>query len=888
MRIRNFTKFISTGLLVCLTIGACSSPQRHAEPEAHLMPLNDVVPTETEPPIQPKPVLNDDIQATLGTSLMQFAPAAPALVVQIKDVAEALARVANSKAWQQISEAPFWEMVWAVVEMESGVREVQRLPRPGLSILSHLLGQEILLVVPEFRGILEISPALLIQIDRSDDLGEVLASAIEVASANIPGLSVREYNGYSYQVTEPIGPGRRLSFGLIDDLLIASFGEATLKTVIDLYQGDSTESLANDAEFMQMMTRFQAADSTTDFQSTFYIDVATIYEFAKLTYPMAREGIPENIQPLADRAVEWLDLVQSVTAVSNITKDGLLLQSYTHLNPEASANNFLAMLQVSPVEPDSIQFVPADSAGYGASNLIDLPKLWKMAMDVVSSMTPEISKKVLTGLDAIQTQFNFNIETDLFSWMGSELALINHRQSIYMPREGTRPNLQRLTQSLPRFAVLIETTDSVLATENLRRLTDLLSVILASSGGIEVQWQTVEHAGTQIRMAEIPDASTQFGYAVTDKYVLIAPDASLLKTLLDCATGVSENLSTLTQFQDLRALTPQMVNTIGYANPVRILTSTLDTLVDEIPTLLEENSGMRDTDLVLAQAILPQAIDFVQAVAQVFVGQIQYSVKDGDGLRGYSLLKTEDLDEIAVLADPPEAKIARSLFIARGYMESGMMDRAGAHLDRILELDEAHPDALMMKVALLEAEGNEKRANWYRRRLGFAPESAWHIIGPFPNPDGEGFDTAYPPETEVGLEATYETESGSVTWETHRDDNKDDGFVNLREMFEAAEWKVGYAWTTLTAPEAREVELRIGSDDDIKVWFNGIDVLTHQVERPAEPDQDRVNVSLQRGVNQILVKVCNREIDWGFYLRITDAGHRPIKGLIYGKQLRSD
>ena len=143
-------------------------------------------------------------------------------------------------------------------------------------------------------------------------------------------------------------------------------------------------------------------------------------------------------------------------------------------------------------------------------------------------------------------------------------------------------------------------------------------------------------------------------------------------------------------------------------------------------------------------------------------------------------------------------------------------------------------------------------------------------------------------DLEVGLEATYETESGSVTWETHRDDNKDDGFVNLREMFEAAEWKVGYAWTTLTAPEAREVELRIGSDDDIKVWFNGIDVLTHQVERPAEPDQDRVNVSLQRGVNQILVKVCNREIDWGFYLRITDAGHRPIKGLIYGKQLRSD
>ena len=75
-----------------------------------------------------------------------------------------------------------------------------------------------------------------------------------------------------------------------------------------------------------------------------------------------------------------------------------------------------------------------------------------------------------------------------------------------------------------------------------------------------------------------------------------------------------------------------------------------------------------------------------------------------------------------------------------------MMDHAGAHLNRILELDEAHPEALVMRVIFLEAEGNEKRANWYRRRLEFAPESAWHIIGPFPNLDGGGFDTAYPPE----------------------------------------------------------------------------------------------------------------------------------------------
>jgi hypothetical protein len=38
---------------------------------------------------------------------------------------------------------------------------------------------------------------------------------------------------------------------------------------------------------------------------------------------------------------------------------------------------------------------------------------------------------------------------------------------------------------------------------------------------------------------------------------------------------------------------------------------------------------------------------------------------------------------------------------------------------------------------------------------------------------------------------------------------------------------------------------------------------------------------LKQGENQVLVKVCNEMMDWGFYLRFTDADGEPLKGLEY-------
>ncbi|MEM2251424.1 MAG: hypothetical protein QW626_04940, partial [Candidatus Hadarchaeales archaeon] len=80
-----------------------------------------------------------------------------------------------------------------------------------------------------------------------------------------------------------------------------------------------------------------------------------------------------------------------------------------------------------------------------------------------------------------------------------------------------------------------------------------------------------------------------------------------------------------------------------------------------------------------------------------------------------------------------------------------------------------------------------------------------------------------------------------------------------------------YAFTVIYSPSKKTVELRVGSDDSVKVWINGKLVHSNRVVRAAAPDQDIIpDIRLEEGTNTILVKVCNKAGGWGFYLRILE------------------
>lgn len=205
----------------------------------------------------------------------------------------------------------------------------------------------------------------------------------------------------------------------------------------------------------------------------------------------------------------------------------------------------------------------------------------------------------------------------------------------------------------------------------------------------------------------------------------------------------------------------------------------------------------------------------------------------------------EDFTE-AIRLDPKD--LDANLSIAEYYRDKGMLDKADEHL----------------------------------QKTGLITEDLWIVLGPFDNIGKIGFDTAYIPEDATHFDTTviYDTIDGKVSWQKCIDD-KLDGNVRFGKD---VDWRVAYAWTTVTSPDEREVQFRFDSDDQGKVWLNGEEVYAHTETHKAVMDRYVFPVTLKPGKNNILVKVCEEEQGWGFYLRITDKNGQAFDDLeIKGK-----
>ena len=200
----------------------------------------------------------------------------------------------------------------------------------------------------------------------------------------------------------------------------------------------------------------------------------------------------------------------------------------------------------------------------------------------------------------------------------------------------------------------------------------------------------------------------------------------------------------------------------------------------------------------------------------------------------------EDFTE-AIRLDPQD--LDANLSIAAYYRDKGMLDKAGEHI----------------------------------QKTGLITEDSWIVLGPFDNIDKIGFDTAYIPEDATHIDTTvkYETIDDKVGWQKCSDDKLDG---NIR-FGKDVDWRVAYAWTTITSPDEREVQFRFDSDDQGKVWLNGVEVYAHTETHKAIMDRYIFPVTLKTGKNSILVKVCEEKEGWGFYLRITDKNGQAFDDL---------
>jgi hypothetical protein len=102
-----------------------------------------------------------------------------------------------------------------------------------------------------------------------------------------------------------------------------------------------------------------------------------------------------------------------------------------------------------------------------------------------------------------------------------------------------------------------------------------------------------------------------------------------------------------------------------------------------------------------------------------------------------------------------------------------------------------------------------------------------------------------------------------------------------RLLGEETPWSVAYAVCYIKIEANRTgLLMKVGSDDQAKVYLNGREIYRYGQGRGYVPDLDVVTgVELKAGLNVLVFKVVNETSYWQGSVRFTDAAGQPVKGI---------
>ena len=92
--------------------------------------------------------------------------------------------------------------------------------------------------------------------------------------------------------------------------------------------------------------------------------------------------------------------------------------------------------------------------------------------------------------------------------------------------------------------------------------------------------------------------------------------------------------------------------------------------------------------------------------------------------------------------------------------------------------------------------------------------------------------------------------------------------IDLDAQYKGMDFAAVFALAEIKTDKEVKIFLSVGSDDGIRIWHNGKLIHDNWIPRGVNKDDDLVPVTLQPGSNQLLLKVQDMQLGWGFVVRI--------------------
>jgi putative heme-binding domain-containing protein len=256
---------------------------------------------------------------------------------------------------------------------------------------------------------------------------------------------------------------------------------------------------------------------------------------------------------------------------------------------------------------------------------------------------------------------------------------------------------------------------------------------------------------------------------------------------------------------------------------------------------------LKDPDATVRDAVI-QALGQLEA-REAIPGLIELGERESD--------RTAAIRALAAMPDVRAVPL-----LVRGLVEPNPDTRGATALALARIRDAAAPrlQALALRNELPRAAIPEL----VKVYAGPQPIPSWHVVGPFDRRS----EVPFPPSSPIDLARSARGIGGkNVTW-THVEGDPRHGAVDLNLLFPGGEREV-YAYHEFEADIPQQCEIVAGSDDTLTIWLNGKEVYNHERDRGWSPDQDRIAVVLNEGVNRLLARCGNTGGDWKFSIALS-------------------
>ncbi len=144
--------------------------------------------------------------------------------------------------------------------------------------------------------------------------------------------------------------------------------------------------------------------------------------------------------------------------------------------------------------------------------------------------------------------------------------------------------------------------------------------------------------------------------------------------------------------------------------------------------------------------------------------------------------------------------------------------------------------------------------------------SRWYIAGAFPGDrENRVYEPVFGPEVGDRIDLSQKFgNDGKIGWR-FSEQLRDDAVIALE-----GGRNVTYVAKYVYAPSAREMSLSLGSDDGFRVYVNGEEQVSRNVERGVAANQDRGTIRLRAGRNALVMKIVNTGGAAGYYFNSSE------------------